>query len=154
MLRNKKFTYLLFPLVLLLWVIIMYKIFFNSPSDSSPARTNEIKSNQLISKKQINQNYNLKFQNRDPFAIILKTIKKKEVKNMSKVKRSRKIEMKYLGYTKRGNSVLANILFNSNYYILKERDSVGKYLLIEIQEDSILIKSESGVINAIKKEKI
>ncbi len=153
-LKNKKFAYFLFPLVLLLWVFIMYKVFFNSSSDGKFVLDNDISANQRISKKQSIQNYNLKFQNTNPFAMVSKSIEKNEILNSSKTYKPRKIQMEYLGYTKKGRSKLANILYRSKYYIVKERDSIGKYLLIEIQEDSVLVKSKSGSINTIKKKQL
>ena len=98
--------------------------------------------------------YTLEFKNTNPFNIRTQTIVKKDKNKMTKARKGRKIEMEYLGYTKRGTAILANILYDKNYYIVSERDSIGKFVLMTIQMDSVQIKSINGDMITVKKRNI
>ncbi len=155
MFQNKKFTYFLLPMVLFLWMIILYRVFFNNvPNENSSSNQDE----DIVLQKQIQQparKYKPTFQNTNPFAIETGISKERLTKKtIPKARKKPYTGLEYLGYTENGNSKLANILFNSRYYILNTNDSLGDYILLEIQNDSIVFKSSSDDFFSIKKKNL
>jgi hypothetical protein len=142
-------------LVLILWVIIVYKVSFNASPDNNSGYNKDVIKNQSTMAQQTERNYSPILQNTNPFALESKHSENKLKENtFKKAKKETRMQIEYIGYTRKGRSVLANILFNSNYYILKENDTLGGYLLMEILKDSIIIKSKSGDLSSLKKKNI
>lgn len=143
--KNKKFTKSLIALVIILWVVIMVKLFI--VTSEKPGKIShfvkEPETNNVSRKPDTLKE--LKILKEDPFGM-----KKKKRTSIPKQKLPGEIniptDIKYLGYMQSGTrgEKMANINYRNQFKVKSENDTIEKYRLIRVFEDSILISLENS----------
>ncbi len=154
--KNKKLTYILLPLVVLVWALVIYRIFFEGkakPENISTLAKPLIKE----SVKEEKNTYKLIANYRDPFlsrikqsAVNKKVNKEKETQNTSSnlrrrrtsVSRIRWPEIAYGGFIEDDTDQEITILLNLNKrdYLVKEGDIIDQIIVKAFYGDSLLVE--------------
>ncbi len=154
--KNKKLTYILFPIVIIIWGLVIYRIFFEGrtkPENITPVVKPVIKTDA----KEEQEAYRLIANYRDPFLNEIKTsvieIKQEENKEevnqrssnlrrrRTSVSRIRWPEIKYGGFIEDGQNQKFTILLNikNRDYLAHEGDTVDQIFIKEFHKDSIIL---------------
>jgi len=146
--KNKKLTYILLPLVILVWGLVVYRFFFEGKKDSDRAPV-------LENKKENKEQYILIANYRDPFldhvpAIIQndESDEKKAETNTTNLRRQRSNvtsirwpEISYGGFIKNDKENKYTILvgIKSQNYLVNVGDTIQNIHIKAFYRDSILI---------------
>lgn len=154
--KNKKLTYILFPIVIIIWGLVIYRIFFEGrtkPENITPVVKPVIKTDA----KEEQKAYRLIANYRDPFLNEIKTSvieikqeeKKEEVNQRSSNLRRRRTsisrirwpEIKYGGFIEDDQNQKFTILLNikNRDYLAHEGDTVDQIFIKEFHKDSIIV---------------
>ncbi len=154
--KNKKLTYILFPIVIIIWGLVIYRIFFEGqtkPENIAPVVKPVIKTDV----KEEQRVYRLIANYRDPFLNEIKTsvieIKQEENKEevnqrssnlrrrRTSVSRIRWPEIKYGGFIEDDQNRKFTILLNikNRDYLAHEGDTVDQIFIKEFYKDSIIV---------------
>ena len=153
--KNKKVTYILLPLVIIVWGLVIYRIFFEGktkPENISAVAKPLIKE----SSKEEKSTYKLIANYRDPFLSNIKqsvveteNIKEKEENNRSanlrrrrtNISRTRWPEISYGGFIEGNKDQKITILLSikNRDYLVQEGDTIDKIFIKAFYGDSLLV---------------
>lgn len=144
-LKNKKFTKILVGLVTVLWVVIMVKILFVAADKPSNIRNMNVTSEIDKDYRNVDTNRKLNIINKDPFG--MQRRKRATVKSKRPINKNiPQPDIKYLGYLQTGTKgkKMANINYQNQFIIKGENDTLEKFRLVKVFEDSILLVCENS----------
>lgn len=145
MIKNKKSTYILIPIVLIIWVIIIVQIFFNNSKTEEHIVGFKENAKSNVLENLYSENYSINLSNRDPFGMKTKVISSSPISNKSSISRRKlNVKIKYYGFIKKGSELWANISVNNKFFIAKVNQQIDEFTVNRITSDSIVVKLENG----------
>ncbi|MCW3787904.1 hypothetical protein [Plebeiibacterium sediminum] len=150
--KNQKITYILLPLALVIWGIIIWKIFF---ANQGTINYKQIDTSVKIDKekrieKQIRKQ--LKLDYADPFLKDIKHFNEKEeiinevkTENIAKVVRWPSIRFKGMVASHNRNSSLGILYIGNKNYLVRKGQNIENIVVQEIARDSIELQCENDV---------
>lgn len=150
--KNKKMIYILFPVTIIVWGLIIFRIFNYANQEpefqfSEKNITNIIKDSLVIEEFEIKANY------RDPFIRSIATVKKDDDKKNANKRNNRgtrtrinrkirwpKVEYNGIVENIKNKATLAILNIDEKNCLLKNNEECNQVLVIKIYEDSIRLK--------------
>ncbi len=149
--KNKKLIYILLPLALFVWGMIVYKIFFqtNTPEEHITFMPNTmVKKNDAV----LPDTFELKLNYTDPFLKNEKRVISTKAQTAPKVveaKPKKSAEtinfpaIKFDGFIKKQENELAIVSINGSSHFMKTGETAKEIKLIRIYSDSIIVSFQN-----------
>ncbi len=147
--KNKKLTYLLLPLVLIIWGYLIYKVVIGlagNDTDIVPSQTHSLGTIQATFRTESNETFMLKDVERDPFLNI--SYRKKLENKTGKITRKKVSwpEIKYMGLVsnEKDKKMIGLIEIEGNNFFFEKGDSYQDITLIKIDPSRVVLTYQGG----------
>ncbi len=148
--KNQKITYVLLPLAIVIWGIIIWKIFFATQATINYKQIEKIRKLDKEKRVEKQNRVQLKLDYKDPFLkennkFDNREKTKKEIENITRVVRWPSIRYKGIVSSHNANSSIGILYIGNKNYLVRKGQNIENIAVHEIAKDSIELQCENDV---------